>query len=72
MQRVAGQAVSRTPRADLPLCFPEWAAVEVDRLLAARQIARSRDERAQVELQIAALCDAAQRYGRSLLDAAEL
>ena len=44
----------------------------VDRLLQARKRARTPDERAQVELQIAVICDAANRYGRTLAETAEL
>jgi hypothetical protein len=52
-------------------CFAEWAAQEVDRLLQTRSSARTPADRAQVELQIAIVCDAAQRFGRSLTETAE-
>ena len=52
--------------------FPEWALDEVDRLLQARSRAATAAERAQVELQIAVICDAANRYGRTLAETAEL
>ena len=56
----------------LEATFPEWALGEVDRLLRARARAATPDERAQVELQIAVICDAANRYGRTLAETAEL
>lgn len=52
--------------------FPEWAATEVVRILRARERAESHEERAQYELQLALLCNAADRYGRSLTEASEL
>ena len=56
----------------LEATFPEWALSEVDRLLAVRSRALTPDERAQAELQIALICDAADRYGRTLVDTSEL
>jgi hypothetical protein len=53
-------------------CFPEWAASELQRLIQARQVARTVDERTQCELQIAIICDAALRYGRTLAEFGEL
>jgi hypothetical protein len=52
--------------------FPEWAAQEVSRLLHARERARTATDRAQVELQLAILCDAAHRYGNSLAENSEI
>ena len=54
------------------LCFPEWALVELDRLLRARSLARTPEERFQAELQAAILQDSADRYGRHLAELAEL
>ena len=65
----------KTARSDgnrLATSFPEWAAREVDRLLAARAHAGSMEEKAQCDLQLAVICDAARRYGEALEDAAEL
>jgi len=59
-QRLAGES------------FPEWLGQEMDRLLRARAAASSLEERAQVDLQLAVLCDVAQRYGRRMLEASEL
>jgi len=53
-------------------CFPEWAVAELQRLIQARQNARTPDERAQCELQLAIICDAAHRYGRSLAEFVEI
>ncbi|MFN3649821.1 MAG: hypothetical protein ACK47B_09575 [Armatimonadota bacterium] len=52
--------------------FPEWAAAEVGRLIDARAQATTTAEQAELELRIAMVYDAAQRYGRSLADSAEL
>lgn len=51
--------------------FPEWASLEIQRLLEARAAAADDQERAQFDLQLAILCDTAQRYGRSLTEIAE-
>lgn len=67
----AAQAETRSGRAK-EASFPEWALSEVDRLIDARSHARTPAERAQVELQLAVLCDAANRYGRTLTETAEL
>jgi hypothetical protein len=72
MKRVSRPGVSRPPDGLLFPSFPEWAASEVDRLLRERAQARNREDRAQVELQLAVVCDAAQRYGNSLAEVAEL
>lgn len=72
MQRVVNQASEGTRRKELPPSFSDWTVREVDRLLAARATARTAEERATVELKIAILCDAAQRFGRSLAESAEL
>lgn len=53
-------------------CFPEWVAAEINRLLQARQAAGTPEEQAQYELQLAIICDAAQRYGRSLTELSEI
>ncbi|MGV3723735.1 MAG: hypothetical protein ACO1SX_22785 [Actinomycetota bacterium] len=53
-------------------CFPEWVASEINRLLQARQNAHTPEEQAQCELQLAIVCDAAHRYGRSLAELSEL
>jgi hypothetical protein len=53
-------------------CFPEWASAELNRLLNARQNARTPEERGQYELQLALIYDAAHRYGRSLAEVSEL
>lgn len=54
------------------ICFPEWASAELNRLLAARQNARTPEERGQYELQVAMIYDAAHRYGRALAEVSEL
>lgn len=59
---------NRTPAAS----FPEWASQEIERLVTARIEASDDRERAQYELQLAVIYDAAQRYGSSLAEAAEL
>ena len=53
-------------------CFPEWAVRQVDRLIHARALATTAAERAELDLQIAAIYDTAGRYGNSLVDASEL
>ncbi|HTE17497.1 MAG TPA: hypothetical protein VK689_03840 [Armatimonadota bacterium] len=53
-------------------CFPEWAVRQVDRLVHARALATTTAERADLDLQIAAIYDTARRYGSSLVDASEL
>ncbi len=53
-------------------CFPEWAAQQVDRLVRKRCGACTAEERALLDLQLAALCDVGDRYGRRLAEAAEL
>lgn len=53
-------------------CFPEWVAAEINRILQARQSARTPEEQEQYELQLAIICDAAHRYGRSLAETAEI
>jgi len=47
-------------------------AAEIQRLIQARQNARTPEERAQHELRLAIVCDAAHRYGRSLAELSEL
>lgn len=53
-------------------CFPEWVATEMARLIQARQSARTPEERAQYELQLAIVCDVAHRYGRALAETSEI
>lgn len=61
-----------TPEPTSPrTCFPEWLSAEVDRLIQARQSARTTEEQEQYELQLAIVCDAANRYGRSLAETSE-
>ena len=71
MRNIAGSLTSMR-RAEPPVTFPEWAVREVERLLSARASARSREERYEIDLQLAVLCGAAERFGRSLTEAAEL
>jgi hypothetical protein len=52
--------------------FGEWASREIERLLDARSTAATPDERAEVELRLAVVYDAAGRYGRSLAEVSEL
>ena len=69
---VTGNAPVRDSTPAAGATFPEWALNEVDRLLQERSRAATSAERAQVELQIAVICDAANRYGRTLAETAEL
>jgi hypothetical protein len=69
-QRTAQERRRSEP--DWRASFPEWAATELDRLLRARSKATSDEERANCDLQLAVVCDAAERYGRSLVEAAEI
>ena len=55
-----------------PPTFADWATREVNRLLKARDHARTAAERVQYELQLAVLCGAADRYGRSLVETSEI
>jgi hypothetical protein len=61
----------QSPTTEPRTTFPDWAAQEVNRLLRAREHARTAAERAQYDLQLAVLCDAAHRYGRSLAESSE-
>ncbi len=45
---------------------------EIERLLSSRRYAQSSEERAQCDLQLAVVCEAARRYGVSLAEYAEL
>jgi hypothetical protein len=72
MHGVAERAAREDISGSLRSSFPEWAAREVERLLKARTTSGSAAERAQLELQLAVICDAAQRYGNSLAESSEL
>lgn len=72
MRPSAGTAVERSLDMRIAPSFGEWAAQELERLIRARSAARTAEERTQVELQIATVYGAAQRFGRSLADSAEL
>lgn len=72
MHGVAERTTRENTGASLRSSFPEWAAGEVERLLKARAVTGSPAERAQLDLQLAVICDAAQRYGNSLAETSEL
>jgi len=72
MHGVTSEAGERLQERQSNTSFGEWASVELDRLIRMRAAAPTPQERAQVELQIAAVYDMAQRFGRSLADTAEL
>lgn len=72
MVQTTTRKTARPENNRLATSFLEWAAQEVDRLLAARAHAGSLEEKAQCELQLAVVCDAARRYGEALQDVAEL
>lgn len=66
------RSISYQPAETAPTTFPDWASQEIERLMSARQSVQDPQERAQIDLQLAVVCDAARRYGHSLVEAAEL
>jgi hypothetical protein len=72
MVQTTTRKTARSNNDRLVTSFPEWAVGEVDRLLTARERARSVEEKTQYDLKLALICDAARRYGDNLEDTAEL